>query len=308
MLSMAKKWLPAEGWCYLLLLTDLPRIRGSRPVLASVNLDHRVALLSLPAVGWFRLRRHVRDGLVHLLGVLFSDALPGTGHGEHRIRRRPSERTSPVRQLPFSDHDTDLYLVLTGARGWLRLLFGTVRDNRPWRLVPGMSKALAAATAAAAFGIFYPTIWGMADALSPTRLALINLVAVTAMVVWLIAHHGLWDRARERGDRGASVLYNTASVVTLFLGVGCMYVVLFAGLLLCAAAVISADYLQARFGHPVTLGDYVALVWLASSLGTVAGAVGSTLERTEDLRRAAYSKREQQRRARRRAEQEGEVA
>lgn len=292
----ARKRRQAEGWDYVLFLTDLPRMKRKRPMLAKVNIEQRAGLVSLPAIGWFRLNRPVRDTVVHLLGILVSGRFSDGSTGKHRIRRRPTEIVSPVRQLPLGDQDADLYLVLAGARGWLRLLFGMVRDNRPWRLVPGLSKALAAALAAAAFGIFFSTIWTLADALSATRLTLISATAVTAMVVWLIIQHRLWDRPRRSTHRGDTVLFNTASVLTLILGVTCMYAVLFAALLGAALIIIPGDYFQSQLGHPVGITDYLGIVWLSSSLGTFAGAIGSTFETPEDLRRAAYSRRELQRR------------
>ncbi len=127
----ATKRRQAEGWDYVLFLTDLPRTKRKRPMLAKVNIEQRAGLVSLPAIGWFRLLRPVRDTFVHLLGILVSGTLADGSTGRHRIRRRPTEIVSPVRQLPLGDQDADLYLVLAGARGWLRLLFGMVRDNRP---------------------------------------------------------------------------------------------------------------------------------------------------------------------------------
>jgi hypothetical protein len=46
--------------------------------------------------------------------------------------------------------------------------------------------------------------------------------------------------------------------------------------------------------------DYAKLVWLAFSVGIVAGALGSSLESEEAIRKATYSKREQERQARNR--------
>ncbi len=125
---------------------------------------------------------------------------------------------------------------------------------------------------------------------------LISAAAVIAMIVWLIVQHRLWNRPRRASDRGDAVLFNTASVLTLLLGVGCMYAVLFAALLGAALIIIPGDYFQSQLGHPVGFTDYLGIVWLSSSLGTFAGAIGSTLETPEDLRRAAYSRRARQRR------------
>jgi hypothetical protein len=267
----------------LICLTDLPRHSGRHPVVADVNIRQGISLVSLPAIGWLRPRRHVRDVVVHLVALIAAETLElATGHGHHhQLLHRTAAQVSPVRQIPSQHHDTDLHLVLTGTRGRARLLFGMVRDNRPWWLVPSLSKAFAAATAVGAFGIFYPTIWRMADALSAARLTLVSVFAVGLMVGWLVVYNRLWQRFPGGRDPGQAVLYNVATVLTLTLGVTCLYLLLFAVTLLGAAAAISVDYLESQLRHPARLGDYFTLVWLASSMGTVAGALGSSLE-TED--------------------------
>lgn len=47
-----------------------------------------------------------------------------------------------------------------------------VRANRPWRLVPGLSKALAAALATGAVATVNFTIWSLAVSLSTPRLVI----------------------------------------------------------------------------------------------------------------------------------------
>jgi hypothetical protein len=91
------------------------------------------------------------------------------------------------------------------------------------------------------------------------------------------------------------VLYNLSTMVTLSIGVACMYVILYFVTLLGAAILIDSRYLQSRLGHPVSVADYARLVWLTSSVGIVAGALGSSLESEEAVRQATYSTREQQR-------------
>jgi hypothetical protein len=303
--SKAEEKRSAEGWDLLVCLTDLPRRDATRPVVADVDTRHGAGLASIPAIGWIRLRPYVRDVVVHLVGLLaretlkLTDSRPASGH--HHARRW-GWLGSSIRQIPSGHDHVDVHLVLPGVRGRLRLLFGMVRDNRPWRLVPELSRAIAASTATAAFGIFFPTIWSLADNLSAARLALINLFAITVMVAWIIAHNGLWEHTRKSEDRNKAVLYNAATVLTLIIGVACMYALLFAITLVGSSAVISVDYLAQQLGHPVTVVEYFTLSWLASSMGTVAGALGSSLESEAAVRRATYSRRERQRRARRRRE------
>ena len=160
------------------------------------------------------------------------------------------------------------------------------------------------AAAAAAFGIFYSSIWSMAEALPLWRLALINALAIVVMVGWLIFYNNLWDR-RDGRHRGHQILlYNASTVLTLTISVACMYATLFALALLSALTIIDAGYLHSKVGHPVGFGDYAILVWLACSMGIVAGALGSSLDGEEAVLQATYSRREQARQARKRAEEE----
>ena len=84
----------------------------------------------------------------------------------------------------------------------------------------------------------------------------------------------------------------------MWLSVALMYAILFAGLFLVGLTVIEAGYLQSQLGHPVNLTDYLHLSWLAASLGTLAGALGSNFDSDEAIREATYSRREHQRRQR----------
>ncbi|WP_199430068.1 hypothetical protein [Qaidamihabitans albus] len=294
-----------EGWDLMVCLTDLPRQVGHQPIIGEFNAEHRVALASLPAIGSFRLRKHLRDTVVYLLDALIhGTGLPGPARDARgRPKRGPAELMSPVRHLSNPDRDIDESITLTGLRGRVRLLLGMVRDNRPWRLVPSLSSALAAAMASAAFGVFFSTIWTLADALSVGRLTLISLLSVTTMVTWLIIYNGLWERPRAQEWRGQPVLYNLATVLTLFVGVAGMYMLLFAIVLVAAHVVIASSYMESQLGHPATFTSYVKLTWLASSMGIAAGALGSSLESEDAVRQATYSKRERERRERRKQQE-----
>jgi hypothetical protein len=73
------------------------------------------------------------------------------------------------------------------------------------------------------------------------------------------------------------------------------YAVLFALVLLTAGVFVPGSYFQSTLKHPVGLGDYVTLAWLAVSLATVAGALGASLEHEDKVREAAYGYRQRRR-------------
>lgn len=61
---------------------------------------------------------------------------------------------------------------------------------------------------------------------------------------------------------------------------------------------ISPGLLESTLKHPSGFGHYVWVAWLAASMGTIAGAMGSGFAGEDAVRQAAYSKREQERRTR----------
>ncbi|NYH51142.1 hypothetical protein HNR06_000731 [Nocardiopsis arvandica] len=296
--SIARSASAEEEWEYVVALTDLPRRVGRRPLLFSLSKAHRLAMLSLPATGWIRMRTHVWQAVVHLVDRMTAED-PDRGRGSRAASQHPGHRlvtfASPVRDVG-AEYDMDEYLVLVGLRGRIRLLLGMVRSNRPWRLVPSLSSAFAAAAATGSFGVFYNSMWNIADALSPLRLSLISVFALTAMTVWLIVYNGLWVSPRQRHQREEAVLYNVSTVCTVGIGVACMYVLLLGVTLTEALVVIAGSVMESALGHPPGLGSYVSIAWLASSLGTMAGALGSSFEDQAAVREAAYSARERERR------------
>lgn len=271
----------AEAEDLVVYLTDLPRREDTLPVVADVSADHAFALISLPGVGGIDIERRVRAVTELAISHLLGDpelAPPGAA------RRFPSVQiTGGIR-----------YFTPLGLQR-LRLLLGMVRANRPWRLVTGLSKVLAGAFATGAIALATSTIWMFADTMGPWRMSAATVLSITAMVLWLILDHELWERPTRRSDRSRSVLYNAATVVTLVLGVGVLHVALF-GLLLFTTSLTLLPELSSRvLGHAVSFSDYLALAWLLASIATIGGALGSGLEDDTAVREAAYGVRQRQR-------------
>lgn len=308
--AIADHYRTQHDWDLVVLITDLPRRVGVRPIVGDFSTLHRAALASLPALGGgIGLHGRLRSLLVHMIGHLAEKQLgipPDSRRRRGRLPGRVGEWLAPTRHIGSAYTDIDGHLALTGLRGQFRLLRGMVYNNRPWRLLPHLASATAAAAATAAFGIFFGTIWTLAEALPVWRLALINILAILLMVGWLIYYNHLWERPAGPGPARRAILYNASTVITLAISVTCMYAALYAGALVAAAAVIDAGYLSSKVGHPVGPGDYATLAWLACSMGIVAGALGSSLDGEDTVRQATYSRREQERQARKRAQEEAE--
>lgn len=292
LLDHAQQLRDGYGWDYVIYLTDLPRSHQGDPMLCEVSAKAEAALVSLPALGVLRMTARARK----LLATLVRSVRDGTGEHPSASAVRDALGHGAVRRVPPPGPGHASYIVLPGLWNRVHLLAGMVRSNRPGRLLPALSSCVAAAAATGAFGIFYAAIWNMSDALSAGRLAMISAVVITALSGWLILHNSLWNRARGAEEPWRARADNASTIVTVWLSVALMYVVLWSALFGVGLAVIDAGYLQSQLGHPVSLLDYVQLSWLASSLGTLAGALGSNFDSDEAIRVATYSRREHQRR------------
>lgn len=278
-----RRRLLAEDWDLAVGLVDLPLELARRPVAGHASPTHGVGLLSLPAIGPGTQAGSLREALRHVIEELLGehDVIPEPAGGTERMRRRAHD----LRRV--GDEDGGYGVVLTG--GYLRLLAGLVWDNEPWRFAARLSRALIAALAAVAFTMITPDLWLLSDALGTSRLVLLTALSVIGTTAALIAVHGLWERSPRPGARAQVALTNLATLTTVVIGVMTLYLTLLALSVGAAALLLPAGLLEETIGHPVDTGDYLKLAWLISSLGTVGGALGGSLELETSVREATYA-------------------
>ncbi len=298
LVDKARQHVHGTRWDLAICITDLPTRRGVDVVAATIDEQERVAVVSLPALGGWRLRHRLRAFVLRIVANLAvrademsADTDQASWSAMGYVVRAPGSSTSDI--------------VRQGRLATARLVAGMVRANRPWQMVLGLSTALASAMTGVAFGVLYSTIWALATSLSAVRLITITTGAIIAMAVWIIAGHHLWDSDPHVHDaRPPEVrLRNISMVTTVVVGTTTFFGMLFAIALVTVAVVVPPSYLAEETGS-ATPRDYLTIAMMATVLGTVAGAVGSGLENDTAVRRAAYSFREHERwqRAHRRAD------
>jgi len=261
-----------RDWDLVVGLTELPlHDHEGRHLLVTTDPQQRTAVLSLPALGGFRM--HARAGRA-VRSLVRGMADPNTD-GEHRV-------------------------ALPRRRGRWRLLSGMVLANRPWLLVPGLKSALVAALATGAVATLNSTIWLVAGSLSWWRLVVATIASVALAVAWLVIDGELWDHPDDDSPeaRHRSRLYNASTVATLLVGVLICYVALYVVNLAWANFVLDPAVMGSYVHAPVGHRDLFVLAWFVASAATVGGGLGSGLETDKAIRAAAYSKREQDRRDR----------
>lgn len=273
-------------WDYAIYITELPIWREGQPVMFEITRRERSALVSLPALGVFRLR--------HRLGKVIAGLAQTMIEGEADSTFAHALRT-PLHHASEEHHGNDFVLV-SGKLGRMQLLTGMIRTNRPGRLIGALSSSVATAVATGTFGVFYASIWSLADALHPFRLVGIAALVIAAFGSWLISHNGLWNTPGQVTDRSRRWRDNAATLATIGLSVAMMYLLLFLALFISGLIIIDAGFLASELGHSAGVTNYLRLAALAAALGMMAGAVGSNFDRPESIREATYSRREVERR------------
>ncbi|MEU1366328.1 hypothetical protein ABZ454_09330 [Streptomyces sp. NPDC005803] len=269
--------LQGRTWDIAVFVTDLPYRDKARPVVLMLSPSEQIALLSLPSLGMFRISRRVRDAVLGVIGELFPAKL-----GETLLPRR----------IQYAGQRR--YYVLPGTWGRVRLLAGMVRANRPWLLFLGLSRALAGVFATTAFGLISNDVWQVSRHLDAAHDAVLTLASITAVVAWLVIDHELWERPSGEMARHQARLYNVATIMTLYVGIVCLYAVLFLLVTVTAVFLLTPETVRATVGQEPSAGYYLSLAWFITSMGTVGGALGVGLEDDRAVRQAAYGTRQRQ--------------
>ncbi|WP_218220358.1 hypothetical protein [Nesterenkonia sp. Act20] len=270
----------------VLVLTEVPRYEEGNPLVAEIYSEKRTAIISFPTLGVWATKRRIRE--------IFMDCLLRLLPAEHRpVGEKYTQRWTEWRSTDQGDKHRLFAHTMTGDP---RTILGMTVANEPLRTAPKLSGALAAASAMGAFGIFYYSIWEMADALSTVRLLSIGAAVILSMTAWLIFTNGLWDKPSSRHPGRVVMLYNGSTVMTLLVAVGVLYLALVVGIFLGALVVIDPDFLAELIGEDVDIFNYLDIAWLSAAMGVVAGAIGSTFDSNMDVRRITHGQREFQRR------------
>ena len=280
--------MPDQDWDVGVFVTDLPRRAGLRPVAAEVDNKHRLALVSIPTLGVWRLDRNVREAVVGLVAELtVSD------FGPNPVLRRRSSLSAQY--LPSPDGEQrGIRLVGSPLLGTTRMVAGMVRANQPWRLFLGLSRSLVGVFATAAYGLINnrPGNSGPPSA-GYARSSRDRLGGGSGGV----ADRGprAVERSKDRGAKGQAVLYNTTTLITLLVGVLCLYVTLFVVLVAAEVLLLDRGVLAQALSRAPRWSDELAIAWFLSSASLIGGALGSGFEDDSVVRRAAYGVRQRQR-------------
>lgn len=279
-LHEAKAWARQDAADITVVITEIPRMEGSDPRVAELNFTDKLAVISMPTLGPIFAKRSLRRELGRSVDALVFES-PEEAHSRGGFNSRVEELSddvvylTPRRSFP--------------SRIWSTL--GMVAANEPLWSMPKLSGVFAASAATGAFGIFFNSIWQMADFLPVWRLAVVMGIAIIVVTGWLILANRMWDRPSSVGGAKLAAMYNTSTVLTLVVSVASLYAILFAGILIVALLLIDPEFMRQEVGS----GDFTAyldIAWLSASMGTVAGAIGSNFDESADVENLTQGSRE----------------
>ncbi len=287
LMAEARRGMAAEGCDLVVCLTKLPLRKHGRPVTALTSAMDGVGVISVPALGAVGVGSRARNMILDLVEGLLGEGSGRRRGARSRVAARLRELESPMSAEQVSE-DGVVRFSSAVVRGNLRLLLGMVRANNPTRVVTGLSRAMVAAFGTAAYVLASSSTWQLALNLGWSRLMALTLLTVIAACVTLITAHDLWEQSSVKDDRERVVLFNTATTMTILLGVLALYGALFLISAVCAVALVPGDLFSSQTRSSADLPHLLELAWFTTSLATLAGALGSLTESDLSVREAAY--------------------
>lgn len=268
-----EQYIEKENWEYIFCLTDLPDFSENNiPQLARVNLSKNITLLSIPAFGWSTQER-IEKMVIQILQKTYyknSDMIEES--------KTPTVSFTNFRTQEKGDYL--YYLFRSKFLGHLIVLFGMAYANRPWRLMISLRSVIAIAFTTGAYGLIFPTMWTLSNSFSILRLSALTVFAICGMSIWIIYSHDLWEKPSRRTSNKLRYLYNSATLLTLGIGVVFYYIGLMILFFIFIFFIVPPNLYSSQVGLSGSpeLIHYIKLGWLASSIATIAGAIGVGIE------------------------------
>src|SRR5690625_1067252 len=302
------------NWNYAICLTDLPLYTGKHLVVADASIENSVAQISIPVFGFMPMRKRIKKVFIQMMGELYYRYSPQDEFATKVVHRKPflkSDKYSRWKKLippalsltkrkDISEEDEHLgvrYFIRSRFIGRIRVLSGMAFANRPWSALFSFNKLITLSFATGTYMSIFPTPWQLSISYSIERFIAVMVLAILGTIIWVIFSHDLWEKPTEKGKKRWRVLYNWTTFMTLAVIIVSNYIMLYIIFLAAIAIFVPPSLFEAWTGlqdNPTPI-YYFSLVWLITSFGTLAGAIGTGKEDQGKIRDITYSYRQKQR-------------
>lgn len=283
-------------WDYTIFITDLPIYRNGNIVAIDINDGTDVGLISLPAFGWPPIRKSALNTIVSII----ESVRGGKDRKELTIAFNSYLKTSKIyyeeRHFEETESRHSVYYMKNNWRGNLRLISGMSSANNPFNMMRSLGSVVAIAFATGTFSIIFSTSWNLSNIFPTERMIGVSLLAITAMTLWIIISHELWEPVRGKKHKRILKLYNGATLFTLFISVLFYYGILFLMFLTATLVLLPPGYVVNEIQpDQINIFFYIELAWFAASLSTVVAAIGAGVQDENVIKESTYGYRQRYR-------------
>jgi len=280
-----------KKWDFSICITDLPSFSNSKAVLADVSTDNQTALISIPPLGVYRLKHKfvhaLSDIVYYLYNVSINDATELTFN--HLA-------VGNIKQVDPKDHNStnERYILNSTIIGSIKTVLGMTYANQPWKAIGAFKKIISLGFATGTYVSIFPTPWKLSIDFSILRFIILMFIAVIGMVAWLIYSHHFWEKPSTKSQRKYRYVYNLTTLMTLISLTVFNYIILFLFLFISVMLFVPDELFQlwGQADGDTSFSNYLRLTWFITSVGLLAGALGSVLEGDEKMKELTYSSRQ----------------
>ncbi|MCI2900437.1 5,10-methylene-tetrahydrofolate dehydrogenase [Staphylococcus hominis] len=288
-------------WDYVVGITDLPMFYHQNVLALDINKKNGAAIFSYPAFGWRPVKNRFKHAILTIINELHYSEREHVGYDDNnRVKKELNK------QFPFSRIEkTEVHLKETGnnhlrylsnsrSLGMMRLVSGMTFANNPLNMMASLSNIVAIAFTTGAFGLIFSTMWNMGLDFSVWRLFGISIMAILGMLVWIMVSHGLWESTKEAKHKRIVMLYNLTTIMTLLIAIVIYYMILYSLFLIAEIVLLPPGFLGQQVGleGPASVQLYLSIPWFATSISTVAGAIGAGLLNDQLIKESTYGYRQ----------------
>lgn len=279
-----------NNWDIAVAVTDLPSLSDKKVVILEFSADRNISIISMPALGMFKLKKKLQNLIVHHIEVLYgNEAIENSGAVKSQFINKITSVT------PEEDNESSKrYIVKSTPAGWVRLVAGMTYINEPWSVITGFKTIVSLAFATGTYISIFSGAWELSLEYTGWRFIIGMMIAIFGMTGWLIHAHKLWEVNSQNSQKLYRSLYNSTTVITVLSVTLVNYAVVFLLLTLSIFIFVPPELFGSwtETDPNTEWNDYFNLIWFATSLGILAGALGSTVEDEDKIRNITYSYRQ----------------
>ncbi|HBV22650.1 MAG TPA: 5,10-methylene-tetrahydrofolate dehydrogenase [Jeotgalicoccus sp.] len=298
--SKTDEYLRENDWNFLISITDLPLFYKDKAVVIDIDSSDCAAMMSIPAFGWRPLKKRMKTAIINTLVIINKMNNNDTDIEEECRELKNMFTLSKLKHTEdyFEDSKTEhlLFHMNSKIRGTVRLVSGMTFANNPYNTMQSLSGVTAIAFATGAFGIIFSTMWNLSYLFPTWRLVAISVLSIFGMLFWIIISHDLWEQFKEGESKKLTSLYNSTTLLTLFISLLFYYLLLYLLFLSAAVTLLPPDFVAKTIqAEHIGVRFYLELAWFAASLTTVAGAIGAGFQDKQVIQESTYGYRQRMR-------------